>query len=166
MSQDVGIIIEGDRRVAIKFDELPQGVHDALLARIKELTPVLAGRVRELAPERTGKLRKEIDSGVFDDKDRIAGAVFVAGEGKQDYVKAAALEYGAHGKVKVGAHESSLDHVFAARLESPLKVMVSAYTRQANIAAVKFLRTPIEAMTPEIVAALREATDQAMAAAI
>ena len=48
---DFGVVISGDRAVALKFDQFPQQAHDRLLARITDLTAQLLARVQSAEPE-------------------------------------------------------------------------------------------------------------------
>lgn len=163
MADDFGFVVEGDRKVALKFDTFPADLHDALLEVITRDTKDLEQRVKAATPVLTGKLRSEISSAVFDDKTKITGAVFVAGQDKGDYAKAGALEYGAHGTAKVKAHSSTLDHVFGQSID-PMDVMVAAYTRQTNILATKFESGPFKGMEAKIAADLQGAVDRAAGA--
>lgn len=153
----IGIIVEGAREVDLRFERFPQGCHDELSAKIKARMPRLASAVRAKTPRKTGKLASEVTSSVRDTKERITGIVTVSG----DFAKAGALEYGAHGTAKVGAHEARLDHVFGNQLHDPITVSVRAHTRQMNIPAHRFLRGPFEAERSEIEAELRQAVDRA-----
>jgi hypothetical protein len=164
MAQDFGVIIEGATQVALRFDKFPADLHDALKDAITKDTTVLEGRVREATPARTGRLRSQIDSAVFDDKTKITGAVFVSGDDRNDFAKAGALEYGAHGTATVKAHAQTLTQVFGVMLDAPMQVMVEAYTRQTNIVAHRFMRNPFSAMESEIEADLREVVDAAAGA--
>src|SRR5271154_4897451 len=99
---DFDAVITGDRRVVARFSEWPAELHDALFVRIKALTETLEDRVRALAPSRTDKLKSEIASKVYDDPQKIKGLVTLEGGlSRSEYIKAAALEYGAHGGVSV-----------------------------------------------------------------
>jgi hypothetical protein len=160
MAQDFGVVVGGDRKVELLFDKFPQQLHGQLLEHITAKTKELEARVHGAVPKKTGKLASEIDSAVFDDKNKITGAVFVSG----DYAKAGALEYGAHATSKVKAHSAKLDHVFSLRLDAPMTVAVSAHTRQMDIAAQKFLRGSFQQMEQEIEADLRTVVDQTIEA--
>ena len=116
---DLGITVEGDRAVELKFETFPQDAHARLLERIADFTAELEAEITAAEPSRTGKLAAETRSAVYDEPERIAGRVAIAAE----FGKAAALEYGAHGTTKVRAHEARLAHVFG-RLISPITVAV------------------------------------------
>jgi hypothetical protein len=162
MADDIGVAITGDREVGIKFDTFPAQCHDELLAVVQADTPQLASRVASAAPSLTGKLRSEVSHAVFDDKTRITGAVFIRGKDGNDFAKAGALEFGAHGRAKVKAHEATLDHVFGERLDAPMKVMVEAYSRQTNIAARRFERGPLADMASKIEGDLQAAVERSI----
>lgn len=147
-----------DRKVGLLFDEFPQQLRSVLLARIAGLTGQLYASVQAAAPRgATGKLSRSIAMRVENEADYIRGAVFVSA----DFAKAAALEYGAHKGFTVKAHEQRLTHVFGEEI-SPESVEVAAYQRHANIAERRFLRGPLAAMEPEIMAALEEAVTGAV----
>lgn len=158
MADEIGVIVTGDRDVSLKFDEFPQDLHDALLSRIGTLTDRLAGAVRSGVHARTGKLRGSISEAVYDDQPRkITGRVFV----DEDYAKAGAIEYGAHGRAKVSAHEALLGHAWGKKLSSPVEVMVSAHGRQMNVVAQRFLRGPLASLSGDIASELQDATKAA-----
>ena len=159
MADNIGVTVAGDRAVSIKFDTFPTRAHDSLLARISSLTDSLAARVRGAIHSKTGKLRSTISEAVYDDQPKkISGRVFV----DEDYAKAAAEEYGAHGKAQVSAHSASLDHVWSRKLASPTTVLVSAHSRRMNIAAQKFLRGSLAADSGDIQQQLRDAVEKSL----
>lgn len=158
MTDNIGVVITGDRQVAIKFDQFPIALHDPLKATITSLTGALAANIRAAAPDKTGKLRSEIQDTVFDDgADRIVGFISVSG----DFAKAGALEYGAHRATRVSAHTAKLDHVWSKRLNAPLTVLIQSYSRRQNVTATRFERGPTQAMSADIAAALEETVNQA-----
>lgn len=152
MGQDIGIEIDGERRVGLKFDEFPRQAHDGLLKRITKLTDRLESLILGRIPRRSGKLRSEVRKKVYDDKNRISGRVDIRAE----FAKAAALEYGARRSTKVREHPQKLDHFWAKKLERPTDVIVSAYSRTPNIKESRFLRGPLAQLQPEVVEDLRE----------
>lgn len=164
MAETLAVIVSGDRAIAEKFGTFPQEAHKRLHATIEIAIERLAGLVRAHVPKLTGRLESEIRTLVGDKPERIVGLVYVQGEERNDYAKAGALEYGAHGTAKVSAHSMRLDHVFANALNSPLTVSVDAYSRPLNIAAQRFLRDPAAEMKSEIESNLRAAVDQTVAA--
>ncbi len=99
---------------------------------------------------------------MFADKDRISGYIDIAGDGRDDIVKAAALEYGSTGKAtSVKTHSMALDHYWASKLAEPQSVIVAAYNRTPNIAEHAFERGPLDEMQPEIAARLNAVVDSA-----
>lgn len=158
--ENINVVITGDRAVQEKFDRFPQAAHKRLHDVIESFTERLVGRVRAAAPKRTGKLESEIRELISDKPERIVGLVYIRGQDRNDYAKAGALEYGAHGQAKVSAHEMRLDHVFSHALAGPLMVSVAAYSRQMNIAEHRFMRGSIDAMKGEITRALKEAVGE------
>ena len=160
---DFDVVITGDRRVVARFGEWPAELHDALLARIRELTAELEARVRALAPERTGKLKSEITSRVYDDPQRIKGAVTIEGDlPGSEYAKAAALEYGApgrRGRFKVRAYRRTITEAFGRDI-SPTRIDVDAYSRIANLDARAYLRGGLAGMEPQAAAELTAVMDQ------
>lgn len=157
---DIGVVIEGDRQVALKFEQFPAQCHDALLSRITSLTEILEARVAAAVPVKTGKLRSEVTSQVYDDQTSISGRVTIDGDSANEYAKAGALEWGAHNSTKVAAHNARLDHIFSRRLSAPIDVMVEAHSRQLDIVAVKFLRGPFQADEQAIADQLQQAVDE------
>ena len=157
---DFDAVITGDRRIVARFNEWPKELHDAFLVRIRALTSDLEGRVKALAPERTGELKEEITSRVFDDPKSIKGLVTLEGGlSKSEYIKAAALEYGAHGGVEVKRYKRTISEAFGRDI-SPMRIGVSAYTRIANIDAHYYLRGGQADMEDETAAALQGVIDQ------
>lgn len=157
------VVITGDRKVAAQFDAWPAELHDTLLDRIKIMTAQLEARVRALAPARSGKLRNEIVSRIFDDPQRIKGVVTLAGDlPRSEYIRAAALEYGApgrRGRFKVKAHRRTITEAFG-RTIHPTRITVAPYTRIADLTARLFLRGGLAGMEAEARAELQAAIDQ------
>ena len=161
MSFDV--VITGDRKVAAQFDAWPAELHDALLGRIRVMTLELEARVRALAPGRSGKLKSEIISHVYDDPQRIKGVVTLASDlPRSEYIRAAALEYGApgrRGRFKVKAYRRTITEAFG-RTIPPTRIAVAPYTRIADLTARLFLRGGLAGMEAEARAELQAAIDQ------
>ena len=159
----INVIIAGDRKVAAKFDALPAELHDALLGRIKVMTLELEARVRALAPGRSGKLKSEIVLHIYDDPQRIKGVVTLASDlPRSEYIRAAALEYGApgrRGRFKVKAYRRTITEAFG-RTIPPTRITVGAYSRIADITARLFLRGGIAGMEAEAKVELQAAIDQ------
>lgn len=157
---DFDAIITGDRRVVARFSKWPAELHDALLAKIRTLTDELRSRVQALAPERTGKLKDEITSRVFDDPQKIKGLVTLEGGLTQsEYIKAAALEYGAHGGVSVRKYSRTIAEAFGREISSK-RIDISAYSRIANIEARVYLRGGLGDVEGDATAELQQAIDQ------
>lgn len=155
----VAMELLNERRVGLRFDEFPEKARANLLERITELTQELEDAVVEAEPEgATGKLRRETKPRVTEGPERITGSVSVTDE----FAKAAALEYGAHGTTTVRAHVAQLNHVFA-RATSTVEVDVEEHTRRLNIAAHDYLRGPLAAMSGRIEEELKAAIDDAIA---
>src|ERR1700686_275744 len=115
----IGLDIITDRRVGVKFDVFPKQAHDAILQRITSVTEQLRGMVEAAAPKQTGRLAMEISSRVLESENRITGMVGVSGGTPNDYAKAAALEYGAHGTAHVKEHATKLGHLWG-RIVAPM----------------------------------------------
>ncbi|MDE3038770.1 MAG: hypothetical protein KGJ21_10025 [Pseudomonadota bacterium] len=157
---DFDAVITGDRRVVARFNEWPAELHDSLLARIRTLTSALQGRVMALAPERTGKLKSEIASKVYDDPQKIKGLVTLEGGlSRSEYIKAAALEYGAHGGVDVRRYSRTIAEAFGRDI-SPALINVSAYHRITNIEERFYLRGGLADVEAEAAAELQQVIDQ------
>lgn len=158
--------ISGDHAVGLRFDAFPDSLRGELLREINALANELLARVEAATPSLTGQLRSEERVRIFNDPDHIKGEVDIAGErGSQDFAKAAALEYGAHGPAKVRAHGMRLDHAWAEKLNAPITVMVEAYTRTANILEAAFERGPLAQMAPEAIARLTAVVEKTVAEA-
>jgi len=158
---EFGIEIDGERRVALRFEQFPERARAALQARIAALTAELYGRVEGAEPERTGRLKGETEPFVDQRADRVVGRVKVVARGSSEHGKGAALEYGAHGSARVTAHSQSLSH-FWGRLVAPREVFVRAYSRRLDIAERRYLRGPLDEMRGEIIEELRAALGEAM----
>lgn len=155
---DFGIEIDGDRLVALRFEQFPERARAAIANRLGSITQRLLARVQGTEPSRTGRLRSETQSSVAARGDRISGRVFVDASrgGEGEHGKAGALEYGAHGTAHVGAHAMQLSHIYNEMME-PREVLVAAYDRRVNIAERRFLRGPLDEMRSEIIEELRQA---------
>jgi len=153
-------VVTGDREAIARFAEWPKQLHDSLYQRIEKLTNELYARVLELVPEKTGALKKEIISKMFDGPERIKGYVSLAkGLDQEDYIKAGALEYGAHTGVKVRPYRRTITEAFG-RSISPTDIDVKAYQRVANIEAHLFMRGALAGMESEVVAELTDAINE------
>jgi hypothetical protein len=145
--------IQNEREAGVLMEEMSQQLHDAYLAKIKELTPQLMARVQSAVPVASGALQHSIQMFVDDSRGRIAGKVKVIGATPNDFGKAGAIEYGAHGQAKVSAHTRQIKVVFG-RLVAPVAAVVAAYSRTLDIAPRSFLRSPLASMESQIVAEL------------
>lgn len=159
MIPTLSIDLQTERRVTLRFDEMPRQVHAALLGVLTQDTPELAARIRAAEPHRTGSLAAHTLSKVVDGKDFVLGMVYLTSQ----YAKAAALEYGAHKTTKVRAHEMRLDHFMRTLLDEPMTVLVAEYHRTPNIAAHAFERGTLAEMGPEILEHMRLAVGQVVA---
>ena len=157
---DFDAIITGDRRVVARFSQWPAELHDVLYARISALTDTLKDRVEALTPDRTGKLKSEITSKIYDDPQKIKGLVTLEGGlSRSEYIKAAALEYGAHGGVSVRKYSRTIAEAFGRDI-SPTRIDVSAYSRIANIDTRNYLRGGLADVEADATAQLQQVIDQ------
>lgn len=152
-------IITGDREVGARFEKWPKDMHDALYQRIVRLTQELYERVLSLVPERTGQLRSEIISKVYNDPQSIKGVVTLGGKiTKNEAIKAAALEYGGHGRAKIKKrYKRTITEAFG-RSISPMTIQVQPYVREVNIDERAYMRGGL--------ADIREEAQAELAAAI
>jgi hypothetical protein len=164
---DFGIEVDGDRLVALRFEQFPERARAALAKRLSGITQQLLARVQSSEPSRTGRLRAETQAFVDSRENAVKGSVKVVtgaagGRAGSEHGKAAALEYGAHGSAKVGAHRAGLSHVFGHPI-TPREVSVATYTRRVNIAERRYLRSPLDGMRSQIIEELRQALAEAAA---
>lgn len=138
--------------VILRLDKLGGEFNTRLAAEAHELMEELLGRILAAEPVRTGRLQSQTRASFRDTDSRIAG-IIRPGWRRADAAKAAALEYGAHGIATVSEYERASG------------VVVAAYQRHVNIAAIHFLRDPFEAMQPEIDERLRAVVDDMMSEA-
>jgi hypothetical protein len=157
---EIGLEIVTDRRVALKFDRFPQQAHDQLLKAITGSTDRLRSLVDAAVPKRTGRLESEITDRVVDAPNHITGYVGVTGGAANDFAKAAALEYGAHGTAHLREHAARLGHLWS-KLIDPMKVIVSAHDRRLNITAHDFLRGPLRQIQESAVVEMKDALAEA-----
>ena len=161
----VRIGLTGDRQAGLRFEEFPDALYEDLRRTISTLGDELLALIEAATPSRTGELRSKERLRIFTDTDRITAYVDVAADGRDEIVKAAALEYGAHKKTNVQSHSKKLDHVFDRALSAPMDVLVKAYTRTPNIAEHAFLRGPLAAMRGQAFERLNAVVEQAVAGA-
>lgn len=153
---DFNILIDSDKAIRAQFETFPKRYHELILEKITTWTADLKTRVSGSAPSRTGRLRSSIISRVIDRETRIKGLVTV----DKDFVKAGALEYGAHRSTHVSGHLRLQTHFFATQIV-PERVYVSPYTRIPNIAEHRFMRGSLAGLEPEVVSTLGRLVDQA-----
>jgi len=151
----MAVILRGERELSDRFETFPTWAHDRLEARIKKIVDTLQGRVEAAAPVRTGKLRSEVKRRVFADKPtRIAGYVDVfAGADSREYPKAATLEYGTNKPRRIFQRAASGAYAVGRKGGKTFR-LVDRVTRPVHIRAFRYLRSPFQAMRPEIEAQL------------
>lgn len=158
----VKIDLSGERQAGMRFEKFPSELLADLRAEIDSLTNELRGRVGAAMPRGTGELRDSLDSDVIKKEGRIRGRVIVAVGNSKLHRKAAALEYGSKGKKRpVRQHKMRLGHYWDEKLATPRTVIVKAFQRTPNVKAHKFLRGPMEAMRPTILARLGKVVERA-----
>lgn len=154
--------ISGDRSAALRFEQFPAFAHDRLLGALQSIEQRLEAAVLASEPTRSGALRGLTGGRVYDHGNRIAAVVGVRAQTADEARKAAALEYGSRKQaITVRAHEARLAHIWK-RAIAEINVSVPSYERTPDIAAVRFLRSPIQAIRDEALAELRAALDQAV----
>jgi hypothetical protein len=158
---DFGIEVDGERLVALRFEQFPERARAAIKRRLEALTAQLYSRVESAEPQRTGKLRQETQSFVDERDDRVTGRVKVLARETSEHGKGAALEYGAHGSAQVGAHAMTLSHLWG-RMIAPRQVLVAAYSRRVNISERRYLRGSLDTLRGEVIEQLRQALAEAM----
>lgn len=159
MSDEVAMEITGDRRLGLRFEEMPAKFRTKLREVISEGVDQIYAEVISREPKgKTHKLANATVRQMFDDPNKITGRVAVVDPSQ--FKKAGALEYGSKGDFDVSGHFQRLDHVFAEKLASPLMVFVDSYQRQGGLGAYRFLRGPAQELSGEIVEEMREAVDQ------
>jgi hypothetical protein len=154
---DFDAVITGDRAIQASFAKWPQEIHDSLYQRIARLTDQLHARVVASAPERTGNLKNEIIAKLYDNPESIKGVVTLAGKlDRNEYIKAAALEYGAHGTARVKKYRRTITEAFGRDI-SPTRINVKGYPRKVNIEEYAFLRGSLAGMEDIAVAEMTAA---------
>jgi len=149
----ISAVVEGERDVAVRLDTLPDLLHRRLLERFVPLAERMAADERARAPERTGKLRSEIKGRVQEAPDLVRAQVRVEATGPGDHVKAAALEYGAHGTAAVRSFERHGHTPYGAAAEQ----IVEAYSRRVNIIERRFARGALDDFRDAAKSAVEEA---------
>jgi hypothetical protein len=166
MAEFIGIEVQGERQVALRFEQFPQFAHDRILAALQDIEGRLEAAVRGAEPARTGRLQGETGGRVYDHGDRMAAVVGVRARSgdSNEAGKAAALEYGAHRAFEVRAHAMSLTHLWG-RAIAPISVQVAGHTRRPNISERRYLRGPIDAIRGAALDQIRNAVAEAVAEA-
>lgn len=156
---ELGVTTSGERALDVRFTEFPTRLRGKLEQRIRGLTDVLEERIRAAAPYLTGKLRGEITERVFTNQpDRVAGYVSVYGQDRNDYAKAATLEYGSD---KVRRRLSKGGGIIERLTRS--RHLADRVGKPAHIEAFRYLRGPFEDMRPEMEAGIAEALTETVA---
>lgn len=140
-----------ETRVIARLNEFPDDLAKRLEDPIRRITAEMLALVQAAEPVRTGALRDATTSFVDIRENLIRGRVRILsppGKAGDHNVYAAALEYGAHARATVGAHEMKLDHVFDESIP-PEQVMVAAYQRDINITDRRFLRDALSNVAAE-----------------
>ena len=158
----IKIDLTGERQAGLRFEKFPSELLADLRAEIDSLTNELRGRVATAIPTRSGELRSSLHDELIDGDDKVTGRVTVAKGNQALHKKAAALEYGSKGKKRpVRQHKMRLGHYWDEKLAAPRTVIVKAFQRTPNVKAHKFLRGPMEAMRPTILARLNKVVERA-----
>lgn len=156
---DIGLEITTSRNATLRFEEFPVQARDKLKNVIADATNRLQAMARADAPKRTGRLASEIVAHVNEYQTAIVGVVSIAGKSSNDFAKAAALEYGAHGSAQVKAHQAKLDHYFSKPMDT-IDVAVSGHTRKLNIKQHDYLRGSESRIAAEALSDMRAAIDE------
>jgi hypothetical protein len=153
-----------ERRLVARFEEFTPALERALLGPLTQLDNEMLAAAQAEEPVLTGLLQADTRGFVDVGEDWIRGRVRVLPDSGQAHnLKAAALEYGAHGKAKVGAHQTTLSHFWGAEVD-PIAVMVAAYDRDVNITAHAFLRDAAAGMQAQFAAEVQRVIDEAVRA--
>jgi hypothetical protein len=144
-------ITVSDINFRASFDKLTPALRRELRPVITKFTHTLLAQVKAREPVRTGYLRSRTHAFVDERPTLIRGRVRIIPTGRAQRTAAAfgALEYGAHKRFIVAAHERSGAHV-------------RAYLRRVNLAPRRFLRGPAATMRPRIMAELQAAIARAI----
>jgi hypothetical protein len=163
MSDDFALTLTGDRAVELMLARIPDAVRARLVPAIRDLTDRAYALYVAGEPSRTGRLHGETREVMTDQANLVRGRVTIVASGggsQNEYAKAGALEYGAHGRTKVAAHVRDGHDWFG----HPVEQLVKAYTRQVDILAYRFARNALEAISAEAQASLRAAVESVVAA--
>lgn len=158
----VNIELKGERQAGLRFEQFPSELLADLRAEIDSLTNELSDRVDAAMPNRSGELRASRRHKVIEKENSVTGRVTVAEGNPALHKKAAALEYGSKGKKRaVRQHTMRLGHYWDEKLAGPRTVIVKAFMRTPNVKAHRFLRGPMDAMRPTILARLNKVVERA-----
>jgi hypothetical protein len=147
-------IITGDRELEVKFDQFPQQIHGALLARITQVTETLQARVESAAPRKTGRLKSEVRARVYSSQNRIAGYVSIYAPGvAEEYAKAATLEYGTNKPRHAVERVKTL-------LGKSRRRILNRISKPVHISAMRYLRGPFDEVAPDIQADLQSVVNE------
>jgi len=160
---DVGVKLIGERRVALRFEKFPDFARANLLAVITDYQARLQEAIAAKIPRgRSGKIAAALEGGVEDNSTKVRGWVSLAGGDRLTVLlPAIALEYGSNRAIKVAAREGRGLKTVYGRYVAPMLVNVSAYDRQTNIAAQRFLRGPLDELSSSAIAAMEKAVASA-----
>ena len=157
-----GVRVIGERRIALRFEQFPEIARAKFVEIITTFQQNMQALVESKIPKRSGRLAASITGGVESTKDKVRGWVNVGGKDKALILQAAALEYGADSSVKVKAKAGRGLKTVYGRYVNPMQVNVSAYSRQANIVAQRFLRDSLAAQNPAVLDAMEAALEAAV----
>jgi hypothetical protein len=154
------ILVEskGGRAFTLRLDQFPKDLHDELRARMQGVTEQLEAKARGLAPYKTGTLRSEITGRTFSDVEtRVASYTNVFAPnpppGKNEYAKAATLEYGSDKARKINA--KSVSNIG--------RITEKAKSRAAHIEAFLYLRGALDEIQAQAIPEIQAAVDAAVA---
>jgi hypothetical protein len=149
-----------ERRLIARFEEFTPELEQALVVPLTRLDNEMLAAAQAEEPVLTGLLQADTRGFVDTGEDWIRGRVRVLPDNGQAHnLKAAALEYGAHGAAKVGAHQMTLDHFWGSPVD-PVAVMVAAYTRDVNITEIAFLRDAAAGMQAQFEAEIERVVNE------
>lgn len=157
----------GARQISQRLEDFPAELHQKLAQRISGAIEELHSAVLRAVPHRTGRLASEIVERVFSDaKYRVAGYVSVYTDDPgpaphNEYAKAATLEYGSSRSRAIRDEE----HGVLTRLRGSSRRIKARMSKPVDIAARRYLRGPLDALRPEILAMIEEAVAEAAGAA-
>lgn len=161
---DLTLDMPDERRLVARFSEFDAALQRRLKGPIDELTAKMWAAAEAAEPMRTGELRADTREFVDKGEGYIRGKVKVLGHGGRGHnVKAAALEYGAHGNARVAAHEMMLGHLWGVALE-PRAVLIGEYMRRVHIGEVAYLRHALAEVHEMALAAVETAVGEETAA--